>query len=179
VQQPRDLPRHRAGDGAGGVDESDAAISYRLTKLKIGLPNLSLEIRSAMAILANPEWRPMARSSPQSAQRYPLTAILGTEANVRLLRELFRNGGQMSAPLLEGRTGLAKASVWAALAALEGTGIVACAGTGRTHLYSIRADHPLSGCLDALFEAEEARFAAIRDAVRSAAAANGPVVIAV
>ena len=121
----------------------------------------------------------MARSSPRSAQRYPLTAILGTEANVRLLRELFRLGGQMSAPLLAARSGLARASVWTGLAALEAMGIVACAGTGRTHLYSIRADHPLSGCPGGLFEAEEARFAAIRDAVRSAAAANGPDVIAV
>nr|WP_294523647.1 hypothetical protein [uncultured Rhodopila sp.] len=121
----------------------------------------------------------MTRSSPQSAQRYPLTKILGTEANVRLLRELSRHGGQLSAPLLTARTGLAKASVRAALAALDAVGIVSPAGSGRTHLYSIRADHPLSVCLGGLFEAEEARFAAIRNTVRSAAAAAGPGVLAV
>ena len=49
----------------------------------------------------------MARSSPQSAQRYPLTTILGTDATVRLLRELARHGGQLSAPDLMRRSGLA------------------------------------------------------------------------
>nr|WP_294553200.1 nucleotidyltransferase domain-containing protein [uncultured Rhodopila sp.] len=120
----------------------------------------------------------MARSSPRSAQRYPLTATPGTEANVRLLRELFRHGGQTSAPHLAARTGLARAGVRAGLAALEGMGIVASARTGRTHLYNACADHPLSACLAALFEAEEARFTAIRDTVRSAAAGSGADVIA-
>ena len=56
------------------------------------------------------------RSSAQSVQRYPLTLMLGTEANLRLLRELSRHGGQLSAPALVARTGLAKTSVWAGLA---------------------------------------------------------------
>jgi len=121
----------------------------------------------------------VARSSAQSAQRYPLTTILGTEANVRVLRELFRHGGQMPAPALTARSGLAKASVWAALAALEATGVVASAGSGRTHLYCVRADHPLAASLGALFEAEDCRFAAIRDTIRAAAIGAGPGVIAV
>ncbi len=121
----------------------------------------------------------MARSSPQSIQRYPLTAILGTEANVRLLRELSRHGGQLSAPSLVQRTGLAKTSVWAGLAALEQAGAVAIAGSGRARLYNIRADHPLRAALDALFEAEERRFDAILEAVRAAARGYGRRILAV
>src|SRR5260221_6248311 len=111
----------------------------------------------------------MARSAPQSAHRYPLTTILGSDAHVRILRELSRHGGQLSAPSLVGRTGLAKTSVWAGLTSLEQAGIVSVAGTGRARVYSVRSDHPLRGALDTLFEAEERRFDAVLEAVRAAA----------
>jgi predicted nucleotidyltransferase len=115
----------------------------------------------------------MARAAPQSAHRYPLTAILGTDANVRILRELSRHGGQLSAPSLVSRTGIAKTSVWAGLTSLEQAGVVSVAGTGRARLYSIRSDHPLRGALDALFEAEERRFDEILQAIREAARSCG------
>lgn len=121
----------------------------------------------------------MAHSATQSIQRYPLTSILGTEANVRLLRELSRHGGQLSAPSLVARTGLGRTSVWVALTTLKEMRIVESAGTGRAVLYRIRTDHPLHAPLGALFEAEEARFAAIREVVRSAASESGPGVLAV
>jgi len=121
----------------------------------------------------------MPRSAAQSAQRYPLTAILGNETNVRLLRELSRHGGHLSAPDLVRRTGLAKTSVWAGLMSLEEMDLVSVAGTGRARLYSMRADHPLHGVLDTLFEAEERRFNAILEAIREAAHACGPSVVAV
>jgi predicted nucleotidyltransferase/biotin operon repressor len=121
----------------------------------------------------------MARSSAQSAQRYPLTVVLGTEANVRLLRELSRHGGQLSAPDLVRRTGLAKTSVWAGISAIEEAGVASVAGTGRSRLYSLQVDHPLRAALDALFEAEEARFQAILEAVRTAARECGPGLVAV
>lgn len=121
----------------------------------------------------------MPRSSPQSALRYPLTGILGTEANVRILRELFRHGGQLSAPSLVARSGLAKTSVWAGLTALETAGILSAVGTGRVRLYSIQPDHPLREPLHALFEAEERRFQRILAAIRHAAQVCGQPVIAV
>jgi predicted nucleotidyltransferase len=121
----------------------------------------------------------MAHSAAQSPQRYPLTSILGTEANVRVLRELTRHGGQMSAPSLVARTGLGRTSVWGALATLGKMNIIESAGTGRAVLYRIRTDHPLHAPLDALFEAEEARFATILDIVRSVASESGPGVLAV
>ncbi|UVK49234.1 helix-turn-helix domain-containing protein (plasmid) [Mesorhizobium sp. AR07] len=76
----------------------------------------------------------MARSTSQSALRYPLIIILGTDENVRLLRELSRHGGLLSSPLLADRSGLARASVWSALGTLEGIGIVSSEGTGRVCL---------------------------------------------
>jgi predicted nucleotidyltransferase len=121
----------------------------------------------------------MARSAAQSSQRYPLTSILGSETNVRLLRELSRHGGQLSAPSLVARTGLGRTSVWVGLANLEEMGIVESAGMGRAVLYRIRTDHPLRVPLDALFEAEEARFTEIGEVVRSAALQSGPGVLAV
>jgi len=115
----------------------------------------------------------LVRAVHQSAQRYPLTSILGTDAGVRLLRELARHGGQLSAPDLTRRTGLAKASVARGLASLEATGLVTSVGTGRSVLYRLRPDHPLSPALSALLEAEERRFQSILDSARSAAESAG------
>jgi len=117
----------------------------------------------------------VSRSSHQSSQRYPLTAIFKAEANVRLLRELSRHGGQLPAPDLAVRTGLARASVWRSLAMLENTGVVASEGSGRTRLYRLRAEYPLAALIAGLFAAEEARFAAIREALRTAAGQVGAV----
>ncbi|MBC9176179.1 helix-turn-helix domain-containing protein [Pseudoroseomonas ludipueritiae] len=120
----------------------------------------------------------MARASSQSAQRYPLSSILGTDAGVRLARELARHGGQLSAPDLVRRTGLAKASVARGLEALVGAGAVDTAGTGRSVLYRLRPEHPLAPALSALFEAEERRFQNILEGARSAAEAAGPGLVA-
>ena len=121
----------------------------------------------------------MARAKLQSVQRYPLTAILGTDGTVRLLRELARHGGMLSAPELVRRTDLAVASVARGLEALERVGIVEALGTGRAVLHRLRADHLLAHVLDALFKAEEARFQAVLDSVREAAGAAGAGIVAV
>jgi predicted nucleotidyltransferase len=121
----------------------------------------------------------MARSAPQSFQRYPLTALLGTDANVRLLRELSRHGGQLSAPRLVRMTGLAKGSVSTGLAALDQAGMIATVGVQRARLYQLRLDHPMRPAFDALFRAEEHRFAAIEDGIRHAARVCGPGILAV
>jgi predicted nucleotidyltransferase len=120
----------------------------------------------------------MARSSAQSALRYPLTIILGTDANVRLLRELSRHGGLLSSPLLADRSGLARASVWSALGTLEGIGIVSSEGTGRVRLYRFNNSHPLATSLEALFEQEALRYSNIRSAIADAVSAVRPNVLA-
>jgi len=109
------------------------------------------------------------RPSAQSAQRYPITTMFGTEANVRLLRALARHGGQLSGPDLAVRTDLARANAWRALVSLREDRNHRVRGTGRARLYNLRTEHPLSVAIASLFEAEEMRFAAIRDAVRDAA----------
>src|SRR5689334_20727353 len=52
------------------------------------------------------------------------------------------------------------------------------AGTGRTRLYSVRTEHRLAAPLDALFAAEEDRFTAIRETIRSVASGCGLGVLA-
>jgi predicted nucleotidyltransferase len=98
---------------------------------------------------------------------------------VRLLRELSRHGGQLSAPALVRVTGLAKGSVSSGLATLEMTGLISVAGSGRAHLYCLRSDHPLRATLDALFLAEERRFDAIKEAILAVAHDRGPGLLAV
>ena len=120
----------------------------------------------------------MPRSASQSFQRYPLTQVLGTEANVRLLRELALHGGLLSAPSLVTRTGLAKGSVRTGLDALLAVGMVVMKGSGNVRLHSLRSDHPLGGPIEALFEAEQARFAAVREAIRMAARKLKPAPVA-
>ncbi len=120
----------------------------------------------------------MARSSPQSALRYPLTIILGTDANVRLLRELSRHGGLLSSPLLADRSALARASVWSALGILERIGVVCSEGTGRARLYRFNDSHPLATSLEALFDQEALRYSHIRAAITDTVSAVRPNVLA-
>jgi predicted nucleotidyltransferase len=121
----------------------------------------------------------MARSNPQSMLRYPLTRILGVDANVRVLRELFGHGGELSAPALVVRSGLAQSSVRGALIDLETMKIVEAIGSGRTRLYRVGNRHPLATAVGALFQAEDRRFEAVLAGVGTAAARSGPGVVAV
>jgi predicted nucleotidyltransferase len=111
----------------------------------------------------------MAEHIRQSTLRYPLTEILGSVACVRTLRELMRHGGELSAPTLVLRTGLAKRSVQTALATLESMEVIDALGFTRGRLFRARRAHPLAGALDRLFDAEEDRFNAVLEAVREAA----------
>lgn len=121
----------------------------------------------------------MTRPTAQSALRYPLTIILGTEANIRLLRELSRHGGMLSSPSLSDRSGLARASVWSALATLEGIGIVSSEGTGKARLYRFNKSHPLATPLGVLFEQEALRYSKIRAVITdTVSAARRPIVAA-
>lgn len=121
----------------------------------------------------------MARSSPQSALRYPLTIMLGTDANVRVLRELSQHGGLLSSPSLASQSGLSRASAWVALASLEGIGIVSSKGTGKARLYQFNYNHPLATSLAAVFEEEAVRYSNIRTAIAEAASSIHPKAVAV
>ena len=110
----------------------------------------------------------MTRHRRQSVLRYPLTVILGSVANVRTLRELLRHGGELSAPSLVKRTGLAKASVRQALQVLETMKIVETLGADRSRLFRVQQKYPLAAMLDELFQEEERRFEAVLSAIRAA-----------
>jgi predicted nucleotidyltransferase len=118
-------------------------------------------------------------SRPQSTLRRPLNTILGSEGNVRVLRELARHGGELGAADIAARAGLSPQHVRGVLAHLAGLALVDELGPGRTRLYRFRTVHPLARPIEALFEAEDDRFAALLSAIREAAAAVRPRPIAV
>jgi len=90
--------------------------------------------------------------------RYPLTRVLGVDANVSVLRELFVHGGELSAPARVVRSGLAQSSVRWALIDQEAMKIVEATGSGRTRLFRIGNRHPLAAAIGALFQTEDHRF---------------------
>ena len=94
------------------------------------------------------------------------------------MRELALHGGQLAAPDLVRRTGLAKASVARGLATLERSNVVRAVGTSRSVLYNLRPEHPLCPALVAIFEAEDERFQAILACAKDAAKSAGPGLLA-
>jgi predicted nucleotidyltransferase len=117
--------------------------------------------------------RPVA----QSFLRQPLSAVFANPANVRLLRELSRHGGEFSAKILAERSRLTKSSVTLALDYLSGLGLVEILGSAHSRLYRIDGDHPLASSLAALFAAEDLRFQNIIEAVRAAAIKAGATAV--
>ena len=120
----------------------------------------------------------MARPAPQSAMRFPLSTVFGTESNVRILRELSRHGGLLTPSNLAARTRQALNTVIVALSALKDINAIDEIGTGRARLYSLNLASPFAAPIQALFEAEEARFASIINAVRDCAESFGDAMIA-
>jgi predicted nucleotidyltransferase len=109
------------------------------------------------------------RTIPQSFLRHPLSAVFANPANVRVLRELSRHGGELSATALVEQSRLTKPSVLASLGHLTELGYVEALGTQRQRLYRIDGRHPLVSALSALFAAENDRFQSIIAAIRASA----------
>src|ERR1700734_2219015 len=108
----------------------------------------------------------MKRSLPQSNLRHPLNFVMGNETHVRLLRELFRHRGLLSAPRLARDAGISRNAARMALISLAEAGVVEALGGGRTVLYHADMDHPLATMLAELFGAEEERADAILGTVK-------------
>jgi predicted nucleotidyltransferase len=113
--------------------------------------------------------------SQQSHLRYPLNAILGSEGRVRVLRELFRHGGELSSPDLAMRTKISRQHVRRALLDLEPAGIVEQVGSGKSVLWRARRAHPLAEPLDAMFRAEDKRHQEMLAAISGAAAEEAAI----
>lgn len=110
----------------------------------------------------------MRRTAPHSALRHPFTEVLGSRANVAVMRELCLHGGELQTADLKRRTGLTVNGARLALIGLVNAGIVEMVGGGRVNLYRVNSSHPLVGALRGLFEAERSRAASLPDAIRTA-----------
>ena len=97
-------------------------------------------------------------SKPQSALRQPLTGLLGTAGNVRVLRELALHGGDLGTATLAQRSGLTIQQVRRVLGSLREQGVVDVIGSGHARLFKLRPLHPLGPVLAALFTAEADAF---------------------
>uniref|UniRef100_UPI003F496550 nucleotidyltransferase domain-containing protein n=1 Tax=Ensifer adhaerens TaxID=106592 RepID=UPI003F496550 len=120
----------------------------------------------------------MTRPIAQSALRFPMTSIFGTEANVRVMRELARHGGQLSATDLMIRASVTYPSVTKALNALTEFSVVTEAGSRRSRVYSLDIESPFHSAISHLFEAEEIRFDESIRAVKECAESFGTDVFA-
>ena len=107
-----------------------------------------------------------ALSQTQSHLRYPLTSILGSAGNVRILRALAARSAPQSAPQLAGAVGLTPQGARLVLDALARQRLVIIHGSGRTQLYALNTAHPFAGALSALFQAEQRRWDAILESIR-------------
>jgi predicted nucleotidyltransferase len=118
-------------------------------------------------------------STQQSFLRYPLSLVLASEGNVRVLREILRHGGELNPPTIAKRTGVSPQHVRQILGGMVATGIVAEVGQGRYLSYRGNAEHPLYPALSELFRQEESRFDEVLSAVRRAVEADASDVLSV
>lgn len=117
--------------------------------------------------------------APQSHLRYPLTRLLGTEAAVRVLRELSLHGDELTTTVLARRTGITDQSVRNTLATLARAGVLKTYGQGRAAAYQLDASHPVARMLVTLFRTEDQRIKTIYESIRKAAERLGPRPLAV
>jgi hypothetical protein len=104
-----------------------------------------------------------------------LNTLLGTEANVRIIRVLTEEGVSLSASEIARRAQLGLAGVGTAVAALVDVGIVERVGSGTRSPVRMRPDHPLAPSLAALFRQERAYLNEIVEQLRTAAARVEPI----
>ena len=117
-----------------------------------------------------------ALSQVQSHVRYPLTAILGSAGNVRVLRALVADRTPQSAPHLARAVGLSPQGVRLVLDSLAQQQLVAVLGAGRALLYRLEESHPFASVLVALFEAERLRWERLLITIRETIAKRGVAV---
>jgi DNA-binding transcriptional ArsR family regulator len=100
--------------------------------------------------------------------------MLGTEANVRVLRVLSNLRVPVSASEIAKRAELQRSSVHRALRMLEESGIVAYVGTGVHSQIELRSESPLARPIRQLFEAEQTRYDELLLALKKTAASIEP-----
>lgn len=119
------------------------------------------------------------RLAETSALYNPLEHILGSPGLIRVARVLAQHGGSLGVADIARRAKLSLPSTRAALRRLSESDIVSAVGAGRSIVCSLRAEHPLTPALIALFSAEEAYANVILGAIRRAAGSLEPAPLAV
>ncbi len=109
-------------------------------------------------------------TSTQSVLQNPLNELLGTEANVRLLRVLsIEVEGPLSAPDIAERAGLSIAGARKALSRLVSSGFVELVGGGRKQQYAFDSSRSLMKATMNLFLAEQQRYEGLIRSLRQVA----------
>jgi predicted nucleotidyltransferase len=119
------------------------------------------------------------RPIPQSYLQYPLSALLGSEASVRILRELALHGAELTVSAIARRTGVTQQSVRNVLGNHAVSPLIRRYGQGRAASYSLDPKHPLARILIGLFEAEDHRARDIQNQIRAVAERFEPTPLAV
>jgi predicted nucleotidyltransferase len=117
-------------------------------------------------------------SQTQSHLRYPLTSILGSAGNVRILRALVGSPAPQSAPQLARAAGLTPQGARRVLDTLVRQQVLNVAGSGRARLYALNPSHPFADALVALFLEERRRWDALLASLREMLVKRGTAVTA-
>jgi predicted nucleotidyltransferase len=110
----------------------------------------------------------MRPSSLQSFHRYPLTHVLASSGNVRVLRLLAEQGSPLAVSQLARDAGMTPVGVRAVLSTLLRQGIVTVFGQGHAQLYALNQTHPMAPPLKDLFAQERAHWQSLLDDLRAA-----------
>ena len=105
--------------------------------------------------------------SDQNSLRNPLNELLGTQAQVRLLRVLANEvDGSLTAPNAAEHAGLTIPGAHKALKRLVQTGFVVRVGGGRKHQYELCRSDKLVSAITALFQSEKERYEDLLSAIK-------------
>lgn len=105
-------------------------------------------------------------SRPQSHLRQPLTSLLGSAGNVRVIRVLATRDAPQSASQLAAEAGLTPQGTRLVLDALVQRRLVTAHGSGRAQTFAVNALHPLTPALRTLFEEEHQRWDSLLESIR-------------
>lgn len=102
--------------------------------------------------------------------------MLGDSGHVRLLRVLLLHGGALSSTQLAAQAGLTPQGVRNVLEDLGLQGAVQVLGSGRTRLFRVRPEHPMTGAVASLFTAERAQWESFLTSLREVLVKQSDVV---
>ena len=117
-----------------------------------------------------------APSQVQSHARFPLTSLLGSAGNVRVLRALAAAGSPSSVPRLAEAAGLTPQGTRLVLESLLRPRLAKVHGSGRTRGYELDRSHPLAAPLASLLLEEARRWDGLLASIRKVLDRHGAAV---